>query len=424
MILAGLVSKIGDSSPLQTKETRSTIDESTIKTEWFIGCDEAGAGETFGSMFLGCALLSKDKISSVQNILGKKNIRELSHKEIINTFNAIKNNFSFRLKGYNATEIDEMSKNVLLDRGYIGLIKEYGSTPNACIIIDDYQVKGELRSFQKELEKKGHIVIIKTKADEEFTACKLASLVARKARSEELEHLSKTEFLVDPETGDRTLPATGAPSNPMTEKYLITHRKLHPFSEFPSFVRKKWSNVVEIEKKYPRKESFRILACEHCKKQINKVEIRFSKESGTRLYCTLCFGLISVSHFHNNFQKISIVIDTSSLISRIISKDLNSNQYFQKCNFLLPSFVYEELDTKQPATKQGGHNEIEELSEKRDSGIIGFEEIRTDYMDPDLITDKKIIAVLTDKNAAILTKDTNMASFASIDHFSFIVKGL
>jgi len=400
------------------------LDETAISNEWFIGCDEAGAGETFGSMFLGCVLVAKEKLSDVQAILGKKNIRELSHKEIVNVFNAVKNNISYRIHTYNASEIDEMSKNVLLDRGYIQLIKNYGSTPNACIIIDDYQVKGELRSFEKILEQQGHKIIIKTKADENYTACKLASLVARKARIEELEHLSKTEFLIDPDTRERILPGTGAASNAMTERYLISYRKRYPYSEFPSFVRKKWSNVVNVELQYPKKQSSLILTCEQCTKEINKIEILYSKESGTRFYCTNCFGLISVSHFRKIMQKISIVIDTSSLISRIISKDLNSNQYFQNNNFLLPSFVYEELDTKQPDKKKGGHNEIAELNDKKHNGIISFEEIKTDYMGHELIVDKKILALLADKNAAILTKDANMASFASIDHFAFIIKGM
>lgn len=421
MILSGLVSRIGNVS-VQTKV--APIDETTISNEWFIGCDEAGVGETFGSMFLGCVLISKDKLSNVQAILGRKNIRELSHSDIVNTFNAIKNNFSYKLHKYSATEIDEMSKNVLLDRGYIQLIKNYSNTPKACIIVDDYQVKSELRIFQKYLESQGHTVIIKTKADENYTACKLASLVARKARSEELEHISKTEFLIDPITGERILPATGAAANPLTEKYLVAYRKQYPHSEFPSFVRKKWQNVAQIEEKYPKKQSTLLLSCELCNNIINRIEILYSKESGTRFYCTRCFGLISVSHFRSKMQKISIVLDTSSLISRIVTKDLDSNQYFRNNIFLLPSFVYEELDTKQPDTKRGGHKEIAELNDKRDNGIIGFEEIKTDYMSPQLITDKKIISLLADKNAAILTKDANMASFASIDHFSFMVKGM
>ena len=35
--------------------------ESELISDYYVGCDEAGAGETFGSMFLGCIIISKQK---------------------------------------------------------------------------------------------------------------------------------------------------------------------------------------------------------------------------------------------------------------------------------------------------------------------------------------------------------------------------
>lgn len=37
---------------------------------------------------------------------------------------------------------------------------------------------------------------------------------------------------------------------------------------------------------------------------------------------------------------------------------------------------------------------------------------------------KKLLTVLDNRNAAVLTKDRNMASFAEIDHFVFFAKGM
>jgi len=228
--------------------------ENELTSDYYIGCDEAGAGETFGSMFLGCAIISQNNFKKIYNIIRGKNIRELTSNEINYIYNEISNLFNSEIKTYSASEIDAGLKNQLLDVGYIELINRIlDGKSKVSVVIDDYGIQDELKKFLTSLESQGIEVIAINKADEQYTACKIASLIARKARIKEIENINKTDFLESQTSNELILPGSGAPSNPNTARYLIEYRKKFPALEFPSFVRKKWKNVVEIETKFSRK---------------------------------------------------------------------------------------------------------------------------------------------------------------------------
>jgi len=228
--------------------------ENELTSDYYIGCDEAGVGETFGSMFLGCAIISQDNLKKICNVIRGKNIRELTSNEINYIYNEISNLFNSEIKTYSASEIDAGSKNQLLDGGYIELINRIlDGKSKASVVIDDYGIRDEMKKFVTSLESQGIEVIAINKADEQYTACKIASLIARKARIKEIENINKTNFLESQTSNELILPGNGSPSNPNTARYLIEYRKKFLTLEFPSFVRKKWKNVVEIETKFSRK---------------------------------------------------------------------------------------------------------------------------------------------------------------------------
>ena len=400
-------------------------EESELISDYYIGCDEAGAGESFGSMFLGCALIPKENLEAICNIIKGKNIRQLTKHEVNQTYNAISSLFDSAIKIYSAAEIDAGSKNVLLDRGYIQLIsKIIEGKSKFSIVIDDYGTRHEMNKFASSLKTQDAEVIIKNKADEQYTACKIASLIARKARIEEVNYIDNTNSLVDQTTKDLISPSTGAASNPNTARYLIEYRKKFPTAEFPPFVRKKWKNVMEIDTKYPRQREGLFVKCIHCNTDLSRVDVQWDIQHGTKFYCSSCANLITVSDFRGSFQKNLITLDTSTLISRIVSKDLATSKYLEGNTFLLPSFVYEELDRKQPDKKKGAQKEVSELGKFKKQQIIGFENVDTHTLAHGVSNDKKLLAVLNNRNTTLLTKDRTMATFAEVDHFVLFVKGL
>ena len=125
-----------------------------------------------------------------------------------------------------------------------------------------------MKNFVNSIATEGFNVIVKNKADEEYTACKVGSLVARRSRLEEIETNNNKYLIIDETTKERTIPGSGAASNPDTEKYLIRYRKDNPSSQFPRFVRKKWSNVMKIDISNPRNVVGVYVSCEHCNNSI------------------------------------------------------------------------------------------------------------------------------------------------------------
>jgi len=424
VILIENMSKILSLTPTE-KEEIIPKEESELISEYYVGCDESGAGESFGSMFLGCAVIPKKNLESICDIVKGKNIRGLNERELNQILNAVSGSYEGNVKIYSASELDSGSKNVLLDRGYMDLIDSaIQGKSEISVVIDDYGVQHELVKYLKKISSENTIIVVKNKADEQYTACKLASLIARKARADEITHINNTNTFVDNETKEMIFPGSGAASNEMTERYLKEYRKRLPDAEFPSFVRKKWANIIKIDEKYPRRRTGLSVVCEHCSKELSRVDVMFDKKSGTKLYCSRCSNLISVPNFRTHFKKNTITLDTSTVISRIVSKDLNSNQYFKENDFLLPSFVYEELDRKQPDIKRGAQREITELREHKLNGLIGFDDFDTHLLASGVANDKKLLAVLDNRNACVLTKDTNMAIFAEVKHFVLFVKGM
>ena len=71
-------------------EVEEKTTEIPSNIEYFIGCDEAGTGETFGSMFLACVLIDAENLKNIQQIFDIQNIKELSEYEISDKYNKIK----------------------------------------------------------------------------------------------------------------------------------------------------------------------------------------------------------------------------------------------------------------------------------------------------------------------------------------------
>ena len=245
--------KFSLNTPDEMKQ-KPTVVPSDVK--FFVGCDEAGAGETFGSMFLGCVIVDAKNLKDIEQIFDTQNIKELNKFEIFEKYNKIKKFCKISKIKCEASEIDEISKNTLLDQKYEELLSEVISGREKLhVIIDDYGVKRGLRLFLENLESKGNVITVEHKADEKYAACQAASVVARKERFEEIQNLNK-KFNVKDESGKVIYPGSGNAANPQTAEYLKVFMKLYPSKDLPSFVRRKWSNVKKIlQKKHSQKIS-------------------------------------------------------------------------------------------------------------------------------------------------------------------------
>jgi len=220
-----------------------------LDVKYFVGCDESGAGETFGSMFLGCVIVDAENLKNIQQIFDNPNIKELEEREISDKLDKIKKYCKIFKKKCEVSEMDENNKNTLLDQKYEELLGDaISGKEKLCVIIDDYGIQRGLKSFVDKLRSKGNEVLVETKADEKYAVCQAASVVARKERLEEIQNLNK-EFNVQDESGKTIYPGSGNASNPQTAEYLEAYMKLYPSKDLPPFIRRKWSNVKKLLQK-------------------------------------------------------------------------------------------------------------------------------------------------------------------------------
>lgn len=255
---ADLVSDIDGIFSLDSFETEQKTTDIPFDAKYYVGCDESGVGETFGSVFLGCVAIKADDLKNIQQIFDNPNIKELEEQEIIEKYRLVKEHCEIFETKCAASEVDETSKNTLLDQKYKELLeKAISRKEKLCVIMDDYGIKRELKSFFDYLDSQGNNVIVQVKADEKYAVCQAASVVARKKRLEEVRYINK-EFILQDESGKKIYPGTGNAGNPQTAQYLESFLRLNPDKELPFFVRKKWSNVKKLlqEKSNQKLEKF------------------------------------------------------------------------------------------------------------------------------------------------------------------------
>ncbi|MGB8159556.1 MAG: hypothetical protein WCE93_05360 [Nitrososphaeraceae archaeon] len=83
----------------------------------------------------------------------------------------------------------------------------------------------------------------------------------------EIDYINKQYTLVG-KRREKIIPCSGSAANAATRRYLVEYRRKNPFSELPSFVRKKWGNVKAIEKEFPKKQENFFVKCKYCNSSI------------------------------------------------------------------------------------------------------------------------------------------------------------
>lgn len=411
------------------KEEQELVDLSTLKNKYFVGLDESGAGECFGSLFVGMAAFEKKLLLDMMNKFKTFDAKNLNTEEIF-ALNDSSKKFALKkgLKTISSAELSSKNKIELLDDKYKSLIEEFikdseCNKNDLCIILDDYGVGTVLGNFFEELQKDGAIILTPNKADSNYLPVMIASVLARKARNNEIQTLKDNNKLIDPDTGDIIQMTEGNPSNQSTNRWLVTYRKLYPSSRFPPFVREKWRNVKKVHEEYPLKKNIKTFVCSKCRCESLKINIEYDRnKESTILSCPNCQNQITPENFNAFWtEKKILVLDTSAIIARIVSKDLKSACYFNKFRIIFPSYIQEELDTKEPDKKRGGSNEISALSEFKLKEVIDFQTVNTDNL-KDLKNDDKMGYLARKYDAAVLTKDGPQGAISTIRLDTFLFK--
>jgi ribonuclease HIII/predicted nucleic acid-binding protein len=417
-----IIKKIKKDLGITTKDFNEKVSSSFLEKEivkdLYLGFSKSGRGETFGSLFLSGVIIKKEDLECLRGMIGNSKITNMNKIQLDGLFNSIKDKFSYEIKQISPRTIDTLQMNTILDKGYTELIiKLNKESDKKALFINKSEIGYELKNKLEELKNNGSHIITPSKSDENYLPLTLASLISRRARLKEMEILSKDNIIIDPENGEKISFKNGSASNPETQTYLIAYRKLYPFSDFPSFVRTKWGNVREIERRIPKQQNMISFKCKYCQEESYKICMCYDMSaSSTECFCPKCCKKIDIMELKGFFNNKEIIIDTSVIISRIISKDFETSKHLEGCKFIVPSILYEELDTKQPQIKEGGRREMESLRKLHESGKLCLEQFEAeDYTD--VKNDKKFLRILRSKNGVMLTKDRNLSNFSEINEF-------
>lgn len=233
-----------------------TTDILATGKKFFIGLDESGTGECLGDAFCGACVFSRASLESLSKALVPTEVKHFDIAGLNRLLAQFKpHEKAFRVERIRAQDLDQGSKNALLDKAYEAILTEPDILPllqDACIILDDYGVGWALARFLRAQAGKGAHVIVEHRADARYLPAVCASVRARKLRLEEMEKLADRNELTDAH-GKRLRFANGGVSDPKTIAWLKEWIRKHPNEELPYFVRRKWGNVKTILREYKTK---------------------------------------------------------------------------------------------------------------------------------------------------------------------------
>ncbi len=400
----------------ELKKKEISSGESNIDADFFIGFDEAGKGECFGPLILGAVIFDKKNLKLLKDKISDRDIKKLTWEQVEKLYNTLRDFFDYKILRISPWEMDEKNLNDLMDEGYSKLLKQISKDPSReAFFIDNYNTSFRLDSELEIIKSAGSKVILGEKVDQDYVAGALASLVARKHRNAEMLRLSKDNTLIDIDSTPVSFKSGAV--NEEARKYLETYRRLFPYAELPNFVRKSWANVKVFEEEYPKSKLALSYFCSNCNKRSNLVCLGMNKGvEKSEFFCSSCGKTILKKDINKILRNKDIIVDTSTVLSRYITKDINSTNYFEGCSFVLTSDIYEEIDSKQPTWKAGATTEIDELKSLNEKGLVKFRYHESEDH-REIPIDKKLISVTRALGGIMVTKDSNLAAFSITSGF-------
>ncbi len=399
---------------------------------FLIGLDEVGRGEILGNLYIAGVLIPCELREEIDFELGSSDTKKKkSEKYWDNLYVAIDNYLKQGMRYEYAIiqphEIDRYNLNKLLDQYYQLIISRLllDINPYDCqIILDDYGYGHSLDEYFNYLKSQGANIITRSKADEEYPEVRLASAIAKRFREKSMTELRDSKkYIVD---GHNIGSGNAADKDTLQ---WIRHWEASG-KPWPWFVRQSFNPISRnfIKENPPlnknllsdiSKEDFSkgklsveslSLQCIYCGKTIRSAKITQNSNGSSIIgRCPSCSNelpdMMKTLRYYSNY----IIPDSSIIISKIISKDLNGSGFFKGVTFVLTTEITEECDKR-----QSGKQELGELGRFASIGTIKLKRFDTTGLNLPTNASKDEIIIETAKriDAIIFTKDKGMFGIA------------
>jgi len=380
-----------------------------LNTEIILGFDEVGKGEVLGAMVLCDIAIEKNRLKEIDNIIGSANTKERREfgywKSIATSLSQLIK--AQELKNIQPIFIDKYNVNELLDVYYMRMIRKLYDKFNdrtITIIIDDYNSGKLLKDYVSSLKAE---VIIEQKADDNYLAVKVASVIAKRARANAMEKLRE-------EYGNL---GSGNLNDNATIKWLEEFKN----NEYPWFVKQSYiqnkpkerfpvSNRFSFENGLVNIKDFYIF-CSSCGNNIRSIKLGTIHKCYD-MRCIHCNKIIKDANIEMLYYIGSIILDANIIIHSIISNDLNSTRLFEGFTFLIYKKVEDECNS------QGGKAALERIANYKSIGMINLEHIEDSIYKN---TDDTLIDLALKYNAILMTKDKPLYNKAQTQNIFCIV---
>jgi len=397
-----------------------------------IGLDETGKGELFGHEFLCGVSFPKSLTEEIKETIGladTKSRRTFDYwDKIFSGLDLLQGKgLHFITRTIPPWRIDLYNTNKIMDIVYKKIIADLiRNLPleQTSLVIDNYQLDDNLRHFLQALEKKGALVKIEEKADDEFLEAKLASAIAKRDREKMMRGINE-RFKINGQQ-----PGSGNLTDPDTQKWLKMWKE--GGKEWPWFVKKSVSTIWKLDGKIGKVKkidppirheliaknakklfeegklsvsSLRV-SCPHCGSELNAVKLTPDATMRLEGRCVSCNKVITNLNTTLFYYNGYIVPDSSIILSGYLSKDLQKGKFFEDFTVFLHPRMLEECDNP------GGKAELSKISDIANTGRINLITLQ-DTINYDTKADDEIINAARKNNAIIFTRDRGQYAKAS-----------
>jgi ribonuclease HII len=437
----------------EVKNIYNFIDELTnnkIEEEFdlYIGLDEAGKGEVAGHLILVSAIVFKGCLEKLGDVLGNADTKKKkSFKYWDDLFKEIDNLKKEGCIDYVIEKIspwiyDKYNVNKIIDITYQRNLAVFNnkysfSRKKVRLIIDNYGIGVNLRTFLNFLNKNGVEVHELEKADDNFIEVRLASVIAKWQREAVINAINNNkEFEID---GLKV--GSGNVGNQESLQWLQEWYRIN--KSWPWFIKKSFKTIREIEGKPPIENKphppFNIdllskefindfnngilsitslsLVCPNCgnilkSAKFNNYINKQTNEHVVGLKCESCAKNIENADFTLRYYIPFILPDANALSRNVLSRDLEIKKFFQDFYIIISDVVFQEIDGTQK-----GKDELQKLREFDNKGRIKLiylekENDVSKMKKQSYEKDSIIIEQCLQQNAIFLTGDKSAAAKA------------
>jgi ribonuclease HII len=215
----------------------------------WIGLDESGKGELVGHLTLACALVPGILAPDVQRLVELAETKRKRSDGYYERLFTLLDGFGprgldFVIEKVPPREIDRYNLNRLLDVTYQRILSTLldRADPKDCrIVVDNYGVGPKLDGYLRDIERRGAEVIVEAGADDRYLEARVASVLARRERENELHAInSNEEFHVN-----GLSVGAGSSSSAQTLAWLAAWKKTG--KEWPKFIRRSYRPVYRLD---------------------------------------------------------------------------------------------------------------------------------------------------------------------------------